>query len=232
MKIVVAGGSGRAGSRIVARLAAGGHEVVSASPSTGVDTLTGTGLAEALSECRVVIDATAPRENAQDFFTRSTRTLIDQERRADVRHHVLLSVVGADDMPGSDYMRAKVAQEELVRDSGIPYSIVRATQFHDFIPTLADVFATGDVIRVPLARLQPVSIEDVASVIADVALGPPINGIIDVAGPEAMSFADAIARVTPRRVVMEPNVGYFGATLADSTLLPRHATRLGTTRLG
>jgi uncharacterized protein YbjT (DUF2867 family) len=204
---------------------------MAASPSTGVDTITGKGVADALAGRDVVIDATANRDDAMEFFTRSTRTLLEHERRAGTRHHVVLSVVGADRMPGSEYMRAKVAQEDLVARSGIPWSIVRATQFHDFIPTLATVFDTGDGIRVPQARIQPVSVDDAAGILAEIAVGNPLNGTIEVAGPEAMTFRDAIARVTKRPVVADVAVTYFGAALSDDTLLPQHAARLGTTRL-
>ena len=233
MRIVVAGGGGRAGSRIVARLASAGHDVRGVSRADGVDTITGAGVAQALAGCMVVVDATAPREDALEFFTKSTRTLLEHGRNAGVHHHVVLSVVGADRMPDSPYMRAKVAQENLVRESGIPFSIVRATQFHDFVATFAEVFADGDVVRVPNARLQPVSVDDVATIVADIATAPPLNGTIDIGGPEAMTFAEALARVSPgRAVVTDDSVTYFGAALHDDTLLVRPPARLGAERLG
>lgn len=232
MKITVVGGGGQAGSRIVERLIAAGHDARSASPSSGVDTLSGAGVAQALADAVVVVDATAPRDDALDFFTRSTQTLLHHGRRAGVRHHVVLSVVGADRMMDAPYMRGKVAQEDLVRRSGIPYSIVRATQFHHFIRILADVFTAGDVVRVPAAHVQPVSVDDVATVVAEVAVGAPLNGTIDIAGPERITFAEAIARAAPgRQVAMDPAVKYFGATLDEDTLLPAAGARLGRVRL-
>ena len=232
MKLLVVGGGGRAGARIVAYLAASGHGVRGVSRSTGVDTVSGAGVAEALGSTDVVIDTTAPRSDALEFFTRSTQTLIEHGRRAGVRHHLVLSVVGADRMQDSPYMRAKVAQEDLVRRSGLPFTIVRATQFHDFVATFADVFADRDVVRVPDARLQPVALDDVAAVVGELATARPLNDTIDVAGPEVITFAEAISRIAPeRRVLVDGSVRYFGAALRDGTLLPGRSGRLGTQRL-
>lgn len=229
--MVVVGGSGRSGSRILAQLSATGHDARGASRSSGVDTVTGAGVAQAVAGADVLVDASDPRGDALEFFTRSTATLLEHGRRAGVRHHVVLSVVGADRMPDAPYMRAKVAQEELVRRSGIPFTIVRATQFHEFLPDLVDVFSAGDVVRVPQARMQPVAVEDVAELVAGVATGAPLNETMELGGPEPMSFAEAIARVTSRRVVMDQAVKYFGAALQDDTLLPARHARLGKTRL-
>lgn len=216
----------------MAELTSAGHDVLSASRSSGVDVLTGAGLASALAGREVIVDATAPRSDALEFFTRSTRALIEHGSGAGVRHHLVLSVAGADRMPDSAYMRAKVAQENLVRESGIPFSIVRATQFHDFVATFPDVFADGDVVRVPAALIQPVSVDDVARIVADIATSPALSGSIDVGGPEAMTFAEAINRVAPeRRVVADADVTYFGAALQDDTLLVREPARIGSERL-
>lgn len=229
MKITVLGGTGRAGARIVARLAADGHQVVAASRSTGTDALTGQGLDAALAGAAAVVDAgNAPTDDPASYFARSTRGLLDAAKRQGVRHHLLLSVVGADRMD-TPYMRGKVAQEELVRSSGTGYTIVRATQFHEFIPELADTFADGSVIRVPEARMQPVALEDVAELIATLAPAPPLNRMVEIGGPEAMTVADAVRRVVDARVPVIPDrgVSYFGATLGDDTLLPGADAHLG-----
>ena len=233
MKITVLGGTGRAGARIAARLAAGGHEVVAASRSTGVDTLTGRGLDAALSGAAAVVDASnAPTADPASYFARSTRALLDAANRQGVRYTLLLSVVGADRMD-TPYMRGKVLQEELVGSSGTGHTIVRATQFHEFIPDLANAFAAGSVIRVPDARMQPVALEDVAELVAMLAAAPPLNGMMEVAGPEAMTIAAAVSSAVNGRmpVIPDRDVTYFGATLREDTLLPGTNARLGRRRL-
>ena len=237
VKIAVIGGTGRAGSRIVARLAATGHEAVAASPSTGVDTLTGAGLDGVLAGTGVVIDVSnASGGDPVAYFTRSTHTLLGHAARQGVRHHVLLSVVGADRMTDSPYMRGKVQQEELVRRGAIRYSIVRATQFHEFIPAIADAFADGDGVRVPACDMQPVALDDVAEVIVSVAGGEPLERTIEIAGPEAMPMAEAVRRSLrsggeQRLVETDPEVRYFGARVERDTLLPGRGARIGHIRL-
>lgn len=233
MKIVVVGGTGRAGARIGARLAAAGNEVVAASPSMGIDAVTGEGLDAALAGAEVVIDAgNAPGADPLEYFTRSTETLLRLESRRGVGHHVLLSIVGVDRMADSPYMRAKVAQEQLVRGSRVPHTIVRATQFHEFVPALAERFSAGDVVRVPAARMQPIALDDVAELVAEYATASPANSIVEIGGPEPMPIAEAVRRVLARaggiqRVESSADVLYSGARIEDDTLLPGPGARLG-----
>lgn len=237
LRVAVFGGTGRAGTKIVERLTAAGHHPSAASPSSGVDSLTGRGLDAALAGADALIDATdAPAGDPLSFFTQSTRTLLDHAVRHGVRHHVLLSIVGADRMPGARYMQAKVAQEEMVKHAGVAHTIVRATQFHEFIPELARVFSVGSVVRVPDADMQPVALTDLAEFVAAITAAAPANGVLEVGGPEALSIADAIGRVgcAAGAVRVEPakDVLYFGARLERDTLLPGPGALLGRVRLG
>jgi uncharacterized protein YbjT (DUF2867 family) len=240
MKIVIIGGTGLIGSKVVQRLTALGHEAVPAAPNTGVNTLTGEGLDDALSGARVVVDVSnSPSfEDAavMAFFQTSTRNILAAESKAGVRHHVMLSVVGSGRLPYSGYMRAKVAQEKLIRESPIPYSIVHATQFFEFIGRIADSATEGNTVRVPPVLFQPMAADDVASAVAAVAVGQPIDGVVEVAGPEQFRFDDVVREVLaerhdPREVVADPNAMYFGAQLAERSLVPFDDARLGKTSL-
>src|SRR5512134_891486 len=236
MKIVIIGGTGLIGSRVVEKLREHGHEAVPASPDTGVNTLTGEGLDQALAGAEVVIDVSnSPSfEDAAvlDFFRTSTGNILAAERKTGVRHHVALSVVGADRMGESGYMRAKVAQEQLIRESGIPWSIVRATQFLEFVPRIADGMTVGSEVRVPPVLFQPMAAEDVARAVAKVSVGTPVNGVVEVGGPRQFRFDELIrralaARQDPRQVVADPAARYFGAVLGERTLVPGDGARLG-----
>lgn len=237
MKIVVIGGSGLIGKKLVATLIERGHEVVPASPSTGVNTLTGEGLAEAFAGAQVVVDVSnSPSwsdEEVMGFFRTSTGNILAAEKAAGVGRHVALSVVGADRMPTSGYMRAKVAQEELIRSGGVPYTILRATQFFEFLGGIA---GQGDgEVRLSTAPMQPLAADDVASSLADVALKPPENGMIEVAGPESLSIADFVGRYLTasgdeRTVIADPQAGYFGAMLDDRGLNPGDGAIIAPTR--
>lgn len=241
MKIVVIGGTGRIGRKVVDKLRGRGHEAVAASPRSGVNSLTGEGLAPALTNAQVVIDVTdSPSFEdtaVMEFFTTSTRNLLAAEAHAGVAHHVALSVVGIERMPMSGYSRAKVAQEQLIKDGAIPYSIVRATQFFEFIKSIAEASTDGDTIRLAPALIQPVAAEDVAGVVCEVALGPPLNSTVEVAGPEEFGLDELIQRALrawndPHKVISDSHARYFGAELDARTLLPNdgHA-RLAETRL-
>jgi uncharacterized protein YbjT (DUF2867 family) len=239
MKIVVIGGSGRIGSNVVNRLRRKGHEVVAASPDSGVDTVTGEGLAEALAGAAVVVDvANSPsfEERAVlEFFQTSGRNLLAAEAAAGVGHHLALSVVGADRPPQNPYFRAKMAQESLIRSSGIPYTILRSTQFFEFVGAIIEEGAEGDVIRLSPALLQPIAADDVAAALADLALAPPVNGILEVAGPEACpldKFARKLmaARDDRREVIADVHARYYGTELNDRSLTPGDHPRLGSTR--
>jgi uncharacterized protein YbjT (DUF2867 family) len=233
MKIVVVGGHGLIGSKLVEQLGDEGHDVVAASRRTGVDAVTGEGLAEALDGADVVIDACNSPDFADDavmeFFRTSTQNLL----AAGVGHHVAVSVVGCDGLSGSGYMRAKVAQEELIAASSVPYSIVRATQFYEFVPTIAYVLTDGDTVRVPSARIQPIAAADAAAAVGRIAVGTPVNGMVEVAGPEPFPFDELIRQALgddPRDVVVDPDARYFGAALDDGGLLPGEHAELGKTR--
>jgi uncharacterized protein YbjT (DUF2867 family) len=239
MKIVVIGGSGLIGSKLVKILRERGHEVVAASPATGVDTLTSKGLAEALEGAQVVVDVSnSPSfEDAAvlKFFETSTRNLLSAEKKAGVKHHVALSIVGADRNPDSGYLRAKVAQEKLIKASTIPYTILRATQFFEFIGGIADGSTEGNVVRLTSAKLQPIAADDVAAALAPVILGEPVNGIIEVAGPEPLPLAEMArrwltAKHDNRQVVADAKARYFGAELNDRSLTPGANPRIGKTR--
>jgi uncharacterized protein YbjT (DUF2867 family) len=240
MKIVVIGGSGLIGSRVVTKLEAKGHEAIAASPNTGVNTLTGEGLAEVLEDAAVVVDVSnAPAwedDAVMEFFTTSTGNLLRAEADAGVGHHVALSVVGTDRLTESGYFRAKLAQEELINASSIPYSIVHATQFFEFIERIADDATDGNTVRLPDALIQPMAADDVASAVTRVAIGPPLNRSVEVAGPEQFSLDELVRRVLatrndPREVVADPNATYFGIAPSGRTLLPEDDALLGPTRL-
>jgi uncharacterized protein YbjT (DUF2867 family) len=238
MKLVVIGGSGLIGSKLVTKLRDHGHDAVAASPNSGVNTLTGEGLAEALQGADVVVDVSnAPSfEDAAvlEFFETSTRNLLDAEANAGVGHHVALSVVGTDRLAESGYIRAKLAQEKLIEGSSIPYSIVHATQFFEFAGRIADEATIGDTVRLPPVLIQPIAADDVATAVGRVAEGKPINGIVEIGGPEPLRFDDFVrrglsARHDPRQVIADPGARYFGAILDERTLVPGAGARLAET---
>jgi uncharacterized protein YbjT (DUF2867 family) len=238
MKIVVIGGTGLIGSSLVEKLLKDGHEPVAAAPNTGVNTLTGEGLAEALDGAQVVVDvANAPAwgdAEVLDFFQTSARNLLAAETAAGVGHHVTLSVVGAERLPGSGYMRAKLAQEALVKAGPIPYTIVRATQFFEFIGRIAESGADGNTIRLSPALVQPEAADDVAVTLADVAVGAPLNDTVELAGPEAFRLDELAQRVLiangdPRQVTPDVHARYFGAELNDKSLTPGDDARIAPT---
>jgi uncharacterized protein YbjT (DUF2867 family) len=239
MKLVVIGGSGLIGSKLVDKLRAQGQEAVPASPNTGVNTLTGEGLVDALQGADVVVDVSnSPSfEDAAvlDFFETSTRNVLDAEVATGVGHHVALSIVGTDQLPDSGYMRAKVAQEKLIEGSSIPYSIVHATQFFEFVGRIADGATDGDTVRLPSVLFQPIAADDVAAAVDRVAVEEPINGIVEIAGPEQFRFDELVrralaAREDPRQVVADPDARYFGAKLSERSLVPGDGARLAETR--
>ena len=238
MKIVVIGGSGLIGSKLVNKLSEQGHQTVAASPDSGVNTLTGQGLAEALKGASVVVDVSnSPSwedSAVLNFFETSTRNLLTTEEAAGVGHHVALSVVGTDRLSESGYFRAKIAQEKLIQGSSIPYSIVHATQFFEFLKGLADISVVGGKVHLPHVLFQPMAAEDVASAVASVAVGPPVNGIIEIAGPEQFRLDDLVrlrlhALKDPREVIADPNALYSGAKISEKTLVPGKDARLGKT---
>jgi uncharacterized protein YbjT (DUF2867 family) len=236
MKIVVIGGTGLIGSKTAAILRQGGHDVVAASPSSGINTLTGEGLSGALAGAQVVIDlANSPSFEDQavlDFFETSGRNLLAAEAAAGVGHHVALSIVGTDRSPDNGYFRAKVAQEKLIEASGRPYTIIRATQFMEFLGTIAASSTDGTVVRLSPGLFQPIAADDVAAIVADVALAPPRNGIVDIAGPDRAPFDEIIARYLtaigdPRAVVRDPEARYWGGRVEERSLVPLGEARLG-----
>jgi len=240
MKIVVIGGSGLIGSKLIALLQQRGHEAIAASPSTGVNTLTGEGLAAALAGAQVVVDvANSPSfEDAAvlHFFETSGRNLLAAEAAAGVRHHVALSVVGTERLQGSGYFRAKLVQERLIEASKIPYTIVRATQFMEFLAAIAQSGTEGQTVRLPSAHLQPVAAQDVALAMADAALGAPVNGMVEVGGPERAGMAAMVERYLrasgdTRTVVADAQAPYFGVAIDDGSLTTRADARLGATTL-
>ena len=239
VKIVVIGGTGLIGSKIVARLVASGSDVFAASRSLGVDTITGRGLAEVLARASVVIDVSNPPTfdgaAALDFFERSTRNLQAAEHEARIRHHVALSVVGTDRLADSAYMRAKLTQEELIADNSIPISIVNATQFFESIQKLAGLATDGRTVRVPPVLVQPIAGDDVASALCEVSTGAPLNGSIEVAGPEQLRADELarrrlMARHDPRNVVVDQDALFFGAHVEERTLLPGAGAQITQTR--
>ena len=239
MKIVVIGGTGLIGSKLVALLRQRGQEVLAASPDSGVNTITGEGLPEALAGAQVVVDvANSPSfEDAavMKFFQTAGKNLLAAETAANVRHHVALSVVGADRLPDSGYLRAKVAQENLIKDSGTPYTILRSTQFFEFGGRIADAGSDGNTVRVPSAFIQPILSDDVVAALAEIALGSPVNGTVEVGGPERFRFEEFIARTLSakndkRKVVADPHARYFGTELRDESLVAGNKARIGQTR--
>jgi uncharacterized protein YbjT (DUF2867 family) len=239
MKIVVIGGTGLIGSKVVTKLSERGYAVVPASPNSGVNTVTGEGLAEVLEGASVVVDVSNSPSFADtavmEFFETSTRNLLTYEAAAGVGHHVALSVVGSERLPHSGYLRAKVAQERLIKESSIPYSIVRATQFFEFLKGIADSATQGNTVRLPSVGFQPLAADDVASVVARVAIESPLNGTVEVAGPEQFRFDEFIsrglsARNDPREVVADPRAPYFGAQLSEKSLVPSDGALIGETR--
>jgi uncharacterized protein YbjT (DUF2867 family) len=236
MKLVIIGGTGLIGSKLVTKLRERGHDAVPASPDTGVNTLTGEGLAEALRGASVVVDVSnSPSfEEAavMKFFTTSTTNLLKYASAAGVRHYVALSVVGTERIPDSPYLRAKNAQEALIKSGGIPYSIVHATQFFEFVKRIADEATDGTTVRLPPILIQPMAADDVAKAVGQVAVGAPLNGTVEVAGPQQFRFDDLIrqglrARNDPREVVVDPHARYFGAELTERSLVPVGDARLG-----
>ncbi|KZS83371.1 SDR family oxidoreductase [Mycobacterium persicum] len=228
MQVVVIGGTGILGSQVVEKLREHGHQTVAASPSTGVNTLTGAGLADALSGADVVVDVSnSPSfddDPVMEFFTKSTTTLVAAARAAGVGHYVAVSIVGCDQLPDSGYLRAKVAQEKLIEEARLPYSIVRATQFAEFTDAIVASMTVGDEVRVPDALIQPIAAADLAAAVARVAEGKPLGGIENVGGPEKISFEQMALDVLARQgqaktVVVDPDVGYFGTPLATNSLV-------------
>ncbi len=239
MKIVVIGGTGLIGSKLVNKLHEHGHEAVAAAPNTGVNTLTGEGLAEALKGASVVVDVSNSPSwddaEVMKFFETSTRNLLTNEATTGVRHHVALSVVGTDRLAESGYFRAKIAQEKLIKESSIPYSIVHATQFFEFLKGLADISTEDGKVRLPHVLFQPMAADDVASAVGRVAVGSPVNGIVEVAGPEQFRLDELVRRrlaalKDPREVIADANALYSGAKISERTLVPGNDARLGETR--
>lgn len=240
MKVVVIGGTGLIGSRVVAKLRDEGHDAVPASPDTGVNTLTGQGLEDVLQGASVVVDVSNSPSFEEmavmNFFTTSTRNLLRYAATAGVRHYVALSVVGTERIPDSPYLRAKNAQESLITSGGIPYSIVHATQFFEFMKRIADEATDGTTVRLPPVLIQPMAADDVATAVAKVAVSTPLNGIVEVAGPQQFRFDELIRqdlreRHDSRTVVTDPHARYFGAELGERSLVPGKDARLGEIRL-
>jgi uncharacterized protein YbjT (DUF2867 family) len=241
MKLVIIGGTGLIGSKLTIKLREHGHQAVPASPDTGVNTLTGEGLADVLRGASVVVDVSnSPsfeEKAVMDFFTTSTQNILKYAAAAGVRHHVALSVVGTERIPDSPYLRAKNAQETLIKRGGIPYSIVHATQFFEFVKRIADEATVGTTVRVPPVLFQPMAADDVAQAVGAVAVGSPVNGIVEVAGPQQFRFDELIrqglaAYHDPREVVADPHARYFGAELSERSLIPWGEARLGDIRFG
>jgi uncharacterized protein YbjT (DUF2867 family) len=229
MKVLVIGGTGLIGSQVIANLTELGHEAISASPRSGVDAVTGEGLADAVAGVHTVVDVSnSPSfddDPVMEFFTASTRNILAAERAAGVRHHVALSIVGADRAPDSGYMRAKVAQEKLIVESGNPYSIVRATQFFEFVSAIADSATDGNTVRLPVGAFQPIAAKDVATAVAGATISDPTNGITNIAGPEKRGMDEFIrtalaASNDPREVVGDTAAQYFGTALDEHTIVP------------
>src|SRR5215468_2894626 len=240
MKIVVIGGSGLIGSKLVIKLREQGHEAIAASPSSGVDTVTGEGLADALKGASVVVDVSnSPSwEDAAvlKFFETSTRNLLTYEAAAGVGHHVALSVVGTRQLAESGYFRAKIVQEKLIKESSIPYSIVQATQFFEFLKGIADTSMVGDKVHLPPVLFQPMAADDVATAVGRIGMGAPVNGTVEIGGPEQFRLDELVRRrlatlKDPREVVADSNASYSGARLGEKTLVPGNNARLGETRL-
>jgi uncharacterized protein YbjT (DUF2867 family) len=240
MKIVVIGGTGLIGSKVVRMLSEHGHDAVPASPASGVNTLTGEGLKEVLQDAQVVVDVSNSPSFADDdvmaFFRTATGNLVEAGKESGLGHYVALSVVGSDRLPEAGYLRAKVVQEDLIKESGIPFSIVRATQFLEFVGGIADSATEGNTVRLPDAGVQPIAAEEVATVVARTAAGEPRNGTIEIAGPEVFTMDEWIReglafRQDPREVVTDPEARYFGAQPGKDGLLPGPGAELAKTRL-
>jgi len=239
MKIVVVGGSGLIGSNVVRRLRRDGHETVAASPGSGVNTITGEGLARALEGAQVVIDV-ANSPSFEDgavlqFFETSSRNLLAAEAQAGVEHHLALSVVGTDRLPQSGYFRAKVAQEKLIQASRIPYTILRATQFFEFVGSIVEAASERDGIRLSPALIQPIAADDVAAALADLAVGTPLNGVVEIAGPDRFPLDELArkflaARADSRQVIADVHARYFGSELNDRSLVAGDSPHIGPTR--
>ena len=239
MKVVVIGGTGLIGSKVVEKLKGQGHDAVAAAPNTGVNTLTGEGLAEAMAGAQVVVDVSnSPsfeEQAAMDFFQTAGRNLTAAEVAAGVRLHGALSVVGTDRLQDSGYFRAKLAQERQIKSSPIPYTLVHATQFFEFIRTIAQISTDGDIVRLPPVQFQPIAADDVAGAIVDVALADPANDTIEVGGPERFTLDEAVRRVLAydgdaRRVIAEPAAPYYGVQVTENSLVPGPGARIGPTR--
>lgn len=236
MKIVVIGGSGLIGSKVVNKLRVGGHEVIAASPASGINTITGEGLDAALAGTQVVLDvANSPSFEDKavfEFFQTSGRNLLAAEAKAGVKHHVALSVVGTDRLTESGYFRAKIEQERLIRESKIPYTIVHSTQFFEFLGSIAQSGADGDTVHLSPAYVQPIASDDVAAAVADYTVGSPLNAVVEIAGPDRVRLSDLVQRYLkasndPRTVVPDVHARYFGAELKDDTLVPGPNPRIG-----
>jgi len=236
VKIVVLGGTGLIGSKIVNLLRAGGHEVVAASPSKGINSITGEGLTEALNGAQVVVDVTnSPSfedKAVLDFFETSTRNLLAVEAKTGVGHHIALSIVGSERLPASGYLRAKVAQENLIKASPTPYTIVRATQFFEFVGRIADEATSGQAVHLPSVLFQPIFSDDLAANLAKIAVANPLNGTIELAGPDALPFDEVVrqylvAHHDPRKVIRDEQARYFGTTLEKRSLVPGENALLG-----
>ena len=239
MKIVVIGGTGLIGSKVVEKLKQQGHEAIAAAPNTGVDTVTGKGLAKALAGADVVVDvANSPSfedHAAMDFFQAAGRNLTAAEVAAGVKLHVALSVVGTERLQDSGYFRAKLAQEGLIKSSPIPYTLIHATQFFEFVRSIAQFSTVGDTVRLPPVQFQPIAAEDVANAIADAALSEPVNGTIEIAGPEMFTLDEPVRQALvhdgdPRKVIADPAAPYFGVKMSEKTLVPGAGARLGSIR--
>jgi len=238
-KVVVIGGTGLIGSKVVANLNQQGFDAVAAAPNTGVNTITGEGLAEVLEGASTVVDVSnSPsfEESAvMDFFTKSTSNLLKYEEAAGVKHHVILSIVGMETLPESGYFRAKLAQEKLVKESNIPYSIVRSTQFMEFAKGIADAATEGDTVHIAPVSFQPIAADDAARLLTEAAVSEPLNGTCEIAGPDVFRMNDFIqqglnALGDNRKVVADPDSRYFGALLSESSLVPEGEAKLGETR--
>jgi len=239
MKIVVIGGTGLIGSKLVQQLLDHGQEAVAAAPSSGVNSITGEGLADALKGASAVVDVTnSPSwEDAAvlKFFETSTRNLLQSEGAAHVGHHIALSVVGTERLLESGFFRAKIAQEKLIQSSAVPYTIVRATQFFEFVPKIADLSTEGDKVRLPSVLFQPMAADDVASALAGIAMGSPAKGTVEIAGPEKSRLDEIVrryltARKDPRQVVSDPRARYYGIAVSEKSLVPNDNAQLGKTR--
>ena len=239
MKIVVVGGTGLIGSKVVEKLRQRGHEVIAAAPNTGVNTITGEGLAEALDGAQVVVDvANSPSiedQDAMDFFQTAGKNLTAAEESAGVSHPVALSVVGTDRLQDSGYFRAKLAQENLIESSPIPYTLVHATQFFEFVRSISQSSTEGNTVRVPPVLFQPIAADDVASAVAEVAIAQPVNGTIEIAGPDTFTMDEPVRKVLEhdhdtRTVIADPQAPYFGIKVAEKALVPGPNPRLGSTK--